>query len=110
MEQISVDQQARIRLAVTDRGGNPAKIDGVPDWASSDPGVMTVTADANDPMVALCVPFDDAADLLVDVTATVDADLGDGMQQLVGVLNWAITGGSARFVGLTVEGLEDKPA
>jgi hypothetical protein len=114
MDQISIDQQARVRLtSITDRAGNPAPIQGVPDWASSDPTLMTVTADpdgAGDPTLALCVPMDGAADQLVDVTATVDADLGEGVQPIVGVINWAIVGGRAVFVGLSVEALEAKPA
>lgn len=109
MEQISIDQQARVRLAVTDRAGNPAQIQGAPAWASTNDAVMTVTPDAADPMTALCVPADGAADQLADVTATVDADLGDGVRPLIGVLTFAITGGAAQFVELSAT-VEDKPA
>jgi hypothetical protein len=54
--------------------------------------------------------MDNAADNTVIVECEVDADLGEGMQPLIGVLTFAITGGAARFVELAVEGREDKPA
>lgn len=110
MEQLTVDQQARVRLAVTDRGGNAARIDGSPVWSSSDTAVMTVTIDATDPMLALCVPADGAADQVANVTVEVDADLGAGVVPLVGVITFAIAGGAATFLAVTVDSVEDKPA
>ena len=110
MNEISVDQQAHVRLAVTDRAGNPGKIDGVPTWSSSDEALMSVVVDASDPLVALCVPADGAADQAVNVTVEVDADLGEGVKPIVGVLAFAITGGAAKFVELSVDSVEDKPA
>jgi hypothetical protein len=111
MEELSIDQQARVRLGrITDRGGNEAPIDGDPVWRSTDPALMSVEADPADPMVAVCVPMDNAADTTVVVECEVDADLGDGSQPLIGVITFAITGGAARFVELAVESREDKGA
>jgi hypothetical protein len=111
MEELSIDQQARVRLGrITDRAGNEAPIDGDPVWRTTDPALMTVDPDPADARVAICVPMDNAADQTVIVECVVDADLGEGMEPLIGVLTFAITGGRARFVELAVESREDKPA
>jgi len=110
MNELSVDQQAHVSLKVTDRGGNPARIDGTPAWASSNDSALAVTPDDADPMRALCVPADGAADQTVNVTVSVDADLGEGTNPIIGVLTFAITGGAAKFVELNVDSLEDKSA
>lgn len=109
MEQMSIDQQARVRIGeVTDRVGNKAQVQGDPQWASSDETVLTVQVNPEDPLEAVFVPADGAADQVANATATLDADLGEGVEQIIGVLTFGITGGRARFVSLEAT-IEDKP-
>lgn len=111
MQEIRIDQIAVLSLgAITDVAGNPASVEGDPVWASTDDGLMTVEADVDEPMKARCTPANSAAGQTVNITATLDADLGEGVRQVIGVLTFAILGGLASFVELTVESLEDKPA
>lgn len=59
----------------------PARVDGVPVWASSDETVITVVA-AADGMSAV---IDTVAPGTARVTVTADADLGAGVETLTGV-------------------------
>jgi hypothetical protein len=68
-------------LSITDSQGRPAEVDDVPVWASSDETVLTVEAEA-DGMTASIVTV---APGTARVTVHADADLGDGVVDLVGV-------------------------
>lgn len=68
-------------LTITDSQGRPAEVDGIPVWASSDETVLTVQAEA-DGMDATIVTV---APGTARVTVHADADLGDGVVDLVGV-------------------------
>ena len=63
-------------------GVTPAKVDGVPVWASSDETVLTVTPDADGMgfMVAIIAPGGPAR-----VVVTGDADRGEGTEPITGV-------------------------
>ena len=90
------DQQVRLTIAPVDAKGKPAKLDGIPVWASSDETVITVTADP-DGLSALAVAVT-PGDARAVVTA--DADLGSGVTPLSGSLDFTITAGAA--VSLTI--------
>jgi len=66
-------------VAFTDAVGNAAVVDGVPVWESSNPAVagMVVSPDG------LTATFTRQAVGLTSVTVTADADLGEGIRQLV---------------------------
>lgn len=68
-------------LSITDARGNPAAVDGVPVWASSDETVVSVVASANGMSAAVkTVGLGTAR-----VSVTADADLGSGVISIVGV-------------------------
>lgn len=71
-----------VLLTITDAAGQPAKVDGVPVWASSDATVVTVvaTADGMGAVIAAVAPGGPAR-----VTVTADADLGPGTTTITGV-------------------------
>src|SRR4051812_4999715 len=104
---LTVDQEVSVSLAVTDRVGNPATIDGSPVWASSDESVATVVENAGNPLAAIILSADRAGAALI--TATVDADLGEGVRQIVGTLEVQVTAGEAQFVTLEAGAPSDKP-
>lgn len=79
---INTDQNfPDVELTITDSQGRPAAVDGVPQWAVSDPTVLNVTP-APDGMSAI---VDTVAPGTARVTVTADADLGAGVQTLTGV-------------------------
>jgi len=78
---INTDQLVDVTLAITNAAGNPATVDGVPVWASSDETVI-VAAAAADGMSAVITTV---APGTARVTVTADADLGAGTTTLTGV-------------------------
>jgi hypothetical protein len=82
MADITTDQNyPNVVLTITNSAGNPAPVDGVPVWASSDPTVISVTPNP-DGMSAL---IDTVAPGVGRVTVTADADTGAGVVTLTGV-------------------------
>ncbi len=64
-------------ISFTDAKGKPAKVDGVPTWASSDPTIVdTVTAAADGMSATLHVTDTIGAS---QITVTADVDLGSGV-------------------------------
>lgn len=72
-------------LVITDSHGQPAAVDGVPVWASSDETVLTVTAaaDGMSAVVDTVAPSTIGSPARISVSA--DADLGAGVVSLTGV-------------------------
>lgn len=81
---IDTDTNLNAVLAVTDDHDppRPARVDGVPVWASSDETVLKVTP-ADDGMSALIETVAPGGPARVTVTG--DADLGEGVLTLTGV-------------------------
>lgn len=75
-------QEAPVSIAITNSQGNPAPVDGVPVWASSDETVVTVVA-ADDGMSARVIAGVPGGPARVTVTA--DADMGAGVTTIQGV-------------------------
>jgi hypothetical protein len=81
MADLTTAQQFNVTLTITDTAGNPAPVDGVPVWATSDATVVAVTA-AADGMSAVAPGI---AAGVARLTVTADADLGSGVQTITGV-------------------------
>jgi hypothetical protein len=98
---MTVDNTATLRIAqIQDDKGNPAQIDGLPAWSVSDTTIATLTP-AADGMSAELVPVGPA--LPVQVSVTVDADLGAGVTPLNGFANADLTAGQAAVINITAE-------
>lgn len=104
---ITVDQQINGSVAFTDRNGNPAVVDGVPAWSSSDPAVLAVTP-ADDGMSALVVPVGPLGTAQVSVRA--DADLGEGVREIIGTADVEVVAGEAVAAVVTFGAPEPRPA
>lgn len=90
-------QQATATIQPVDKKRQPAPVDGVPVWASSDETIITVTpaADGLSAVVAAVGPLGAAK-----VSVTADADLGAGVSSIFGSLDVTVTQGQA--VGMTI--------
>ena len=107
---LSASQQVTFSVSYTDKKGNPAKVEGLPVWASSDEALLTVEA-AADGMSALAVAVGGLTppDTTVQVSVTADADLGEGVTAIVGVGNVAIVAGEAVAANLSAGAPEEQP-
>lgn len=91
MANITTDQNfPNVVLSITDKDGKPAKVDGVPVWASSDATVIAAVA-AADGMSGVVntvapSPLDAAGNPIPSrITVSADADLGAGVIPITGV-------------------------
>ena len=83
MAELTTAQQfPNVVLTITNAAGQPAPVDGVPVWASSDETVVTVVAaaDGMSAVVSSVAPGGPAR-----VTVTADADTGTAVSTITGV-------------------------
>jgi len=78
---VTTDQMfPNVTLVVTDADERPARVDGVPVWASSDETVLLVTASAD----GMSASVSTVAPGTARVTVSADADLGEGVVEKTG--------------------------
>lgn len=99
-----IGQKVTATLAIKDKDGRKARIDGAPVWASNPEGIVSVAPSADGlscEFVGLELPAD-TTNLTAAITATVDADLRPDSEKLL-VASGAITvtTGEAETVALT---------
>lgn len=78
------EQRVSLAVAFVTAAGNPARVDGVPVWASSDETILIVEPSA-DGLSAVATTVGPLGTAQVSVHA--DADLGEGVREVVGVLD-----------------------
>jgi hypothetical protein len=83
----------QVKIAYQDASGNPAKVDGEVRWDTSDPALLTVQVDAGDTMNAVVATHGKVGQ--GQVTATADADLGEGVRSLVTIMDVDVVAGEA---------------
>lgn len=76
---ISVLSQVDATIAYVDARGNPATVDGAPVWGTDRPDLVSLS-ETLDGMSCTMVPL---AVGTAQITVTADADLGDGVRELV---------------------------
>jgi hypothetical protein len=92
MYNLPADHTVQMQVAYVDSGGNPATIDNDVIWSSSDTNIVTVAADAADSTICRVTPVGVGQ---AQVTATVDADIGEGERELVTLADITVVGGEA---------------
>lgn len=92
---LPVDKRVDLSIQPQDIQGNPARIDGVPAWSASNENVSISVSE--DGMSAVLVPLTLGT---VQINVTADADLGEGIETIGGVLDVEVVGGKA--VALTI--------
>ncbi len=81
-----------------DSKGNPAPVDGVPQWATSDPAVVTVTPSADG--LSADVVAVGLGTAQVSVVADADLDAGE-TRELTGTLDVQVKAAEAVTLGIT---------
>ena len=91
-------QKLPISIAFKSAAGNPATVDGVPVWMSSNPDVATVepAADGLSVMVTVVGVLG-----TTQVSVRADADTGAGIEEIIGTLDIEVVGSKAAFIELT---------
>jgi hypothetical protein len=97
---LPVDKKLKVSIAIKDKFNNLAKVDGMPQWAlsSADLGALAVSEDG---MSAEFQPVGAIGALKVQVKA--DADLGEGVKEILGELEIELLAGEAEIVALAAE-------
>jgi hypothetical protein len=93
---LPADQKVHCSIEPVDAKGNPAKIDGVPTWSSSNDQIATVTPEpdaGSGVFTAWVVPAAQIGTCQINVSA--DADLGSGITTINGVLDLEVVSGQA---------------
>ena len=83
---------ANLGIQWVDEFGNPAKVDGLTSWASTDSTLLTLQV-SPDSMSAQCVSVGPIGP--VQVQATADADMGTGVQTITATCDINIIAGEA---------------
>lgn len=92
-------EKVGVAIAVVDAKGNPAQIDGAPVWAVSDPAGLAVVP-AEDGLSASVVAVGPLG--VFQATVQVDADLGEGVKPLIGILDVEVVAGEAAAINFQV--------
>jgi hypothetical protein len=90
---LPVDMQVKVAVSYVDSEGNPATVDGDVEWASSDAAIAAVVADPDNSFEAVVRPTTTLGQ--VQITATADADLGDGVRELITLMDVTVVAGEA---------------
>ena len=106
---LSNNQQVKLSVQPVDAKGYPAAVDGVPSWSvvGANPEILTVDA-ADDGLSCECVTTGKLGTAQIKVEA--DADLGDGVTSLVGLLDVSVQSGPAVSLLIGAGAPEEIPA
>lgn len=87
------NMQVNVQVTFVDAKGHPATIDGPVVWKTSDENILTVSVMATDGSEANLMPGTNLG--TAQITATADADLGEGVRPVICVLDVDVVGGEA---------------
>jgi hypothetical protein len=87
------DKVANLSVQYVDSKGNPADVDGDVVWSSSNEEVCGVEVNDSDSKVARLVPGDQVGQ--VQITATADADMGEGVRNISCFIDVEVIAGEA---------------
>lgn len=103
-QKVTLTLNPRTAGTSTNPNGNPAQVDGVPQWSVTE-GDVTLEA-AEDGMSATV--FSGAANVNSKVSVSADADLGEGVSTIEDVLDVAVVAASASALGINAGTPEQK--
>jgi hypothetical protein len=86
-------QYATLSIEWVDKAGNPAKVDGPTEWASSDEDIATIEVASGNPLIANIHSVGPIGP--VQFQATADADLGEGKKTITATCDVSVIAGEA---------------
>lgn len=92
-----VTEAKKFAIKITDKFGNDAKIDGLPAWAADESLADLVVAE--DGLSAVVTPKGPVGSFKLQVKA--DADLGEGVKELLGELAIDLVAGDAEVIAIS---------
>lgn len=95
---LKVTEKLLVAIEIKDAKGNPAQVDGLPVWSLSAPDLGTLEV-AEGAMSALFTPAGTVGQLAIQVNA--DADLGEGVKDIMGSLPVTLFPGEAVTISLS---------
>jgi len=95
---MTVTQQVGLSVTFTDSKGNPASVDGVPTWLCDNTDVLALIP-AGDGRSCLAQAVGAVGTSTISMTA--DADMGSGVEPIIGTLEVQVTAGKATQVVIT---------
>ena len=93
MYTLPVNHSVAVQVSYVDASNNPAEVDGDVEWASSDTSVASVQIDPDDTTKALVVGHAKIGS--AQISATADADLGEGVRELITLMDVGVVAGEA---------------
>lgn len=93
-------QKCPLAIAAVDAKGNPAPVEGAPSWSSSEPAFVTV-APSEDGLSAVITAVGPVTPTPVQINVTADADLGEGVKSITGLLEVSVVAGEAVGVAIS---------
>jgi hypothetical protein len=98
-------QFVTLNVTPVTKAGNPATIDGAPKWSVSDESVLALEV-SEDGLSCKAVATGKLGDAQINVVA--DADMGEGVVEITGVLEVSVKAGAAASVAITAGTPEEK--
>ena len=92
------EQKVTCKVEFKTAAGNPAKVDGVPEWGKNDPNAVLNITVASDGLSAVVIAAGPLGQAQIQVTA--DADLGEGKREITGVLDVEVKAAEAVTAGI----------
>lgn len=87
------DKMVGVGVTYQDSKGRPAEVDGEVVWTSSDETIATVSVDSTNSNLAKIEPADEIGQ--VQIIATADADLGEGVTSIICTMDVEVVAGQA---------------
>jgi hypothetical protein len=95
------EMQVHVTVGYVDKNGNPAKVDGDTTWSTSHPDIADVTVDSTDSTKALVIGKGIGQ---AQITTSADADMGEGVTQILATLDIDVVAGQAVAATITPSG------
>lgn len=96
---LTVGGRATAHVQWNDANGQSAKVDGPTTWVSSDPLTLECVVATGNPLIANCYAPGPIG--TVQIQATADADMGEGVRPVTSTIDITVIGGEAQGGDIT---------